>query len=91
MIRIALECLFVFLLPAVLYFGYVRLSEFPASAARSWSDRFDAAPLGWLFAAGTACLFATLLAFATLQDDNTEQPYHPAIVKDGKILPGGQK
>ena len=100
MIRIALECALVFLLPAAAYFGYQWLMADPALAGRdaagndntrTFADRLDAAPLGWLFALGTVCVLATLLAFATLQDDNIDQPYIPAILKNGQIEKGGGK
>lgn len=95
MIRIALECALVFLLPAAVYFGYQWLMADPALAGKNsnktFSDLMEDAPLGWLFALGTVCVFGTLLAFATLQDDSIDQPYTPAILKNGQIQKGGQK
>jgi len=92
MIRLALQCAFVFLLPALLYFGYVLLAKPTGTAAdnrpRTTSELLDEAPLVWLFALGTLFLFGTLLAFATGQEQNIEKPYEPAIFKDGKIQLG---
>ena len=95
MIRIALECAVVFLLPAVLYFGYVLLATDAIDSAtgktKSAEQRLEEAPLVWLFALGMLFLFGTLLAFATLQDQNIDKPYEPAIYKDGKIQQGSPK
>ena len=93
MIRIALECALVFLLPAAMYFGYQWLMADPALAGkdqiRSFAERLEDAPLGWLFVLGSVCVLGTLLAFATLQDDSIDQPYTPAIFKNGQIQKGG--
>ena len=98
MIRIALECALVFLLPAAMYFGYQWLMADPALAGqdsagkshnKTFAERLEEAPLGWLFALGTLCVLGTLLAFATLQDDSIDQPYTPAILKNGQIQKGG--
>jgi hypothetical protein len=95
MIRIALECALVFLLPAALYFGYHALARDvvdPATGTpKPASQILEEAPLVWLFAAGTALLFGMLFAFATLQEKSIDKPYEPAIYKDGRIQPGGQK
>ena len=92
MIRIALQCAFVFLLPAVLYFGYVLLARNKAGATvgeiKHAAQLIEEAPLVWLFALGTLFLFGTLLAFATLQEQSIDKPYEPAIYKDGKIQQG---
>ena len=92
MIRVGLQCAFVFLLPAVLYFGYVLLTQNTADATtgrrKDMSQIVDEAPLVWLFALGSLFLFGTLLAFATLQEKAIDKPYEPAIYKDGKIQHG---
>ena len=95
MIRIALECALVFLLPAALYFGYHFVAkdmlQRNTGAPKSAGEILDAAPLVWLFALGTILLFGSLLAFATLQEPGIDKPYEPAIYKDGKITQGGKK
>ena len=95
MIRIALECALVFLLPAALYFGYHLMAKDRLRGAtgtpKSPGEIVDEAPLVWLFALGTILLFGTLLAFATLQEPGIDKPYEPAIYKDGKITQGGKK
>ena len=90
MIRIALECILVFLLPSAAYFGYIALTA-PAqgrTAPRSWPDLMDAAPLGWLFVLGMVLLLATLATFASRDDGAAGKPYVPAILRDGRIQPG---
>jgi hypothetical protein len=95
MIRIALECALVFLLPAALYFGYHFIAGDRINSAsgtpKSPAEIIDEAPLVWLFALGTILLFGSLLAFATLQEPGLDKPYEPAVYKDGKIQPGGKK
>ncbi len=92
MIRIALECALVFLLPAVLYFGYHFLAadriDVTTGQPKSAEEIIDGAPLVWLFVLGSILLFGTLLAFATLQEPGLDKPYEPAIYKDGKIQQG---
>ncbi len=89
MIRIGLECAFVFLLPSLMYFGYRYLIGEMTHAAtgkiKPATLVLEEAPLVWLFAAGCALLIGTLLAFATLQERNIDQPYVPAVYKDGQI------
>ena len=95
MIRIALECALVFLLPAALYFGYHMVAkdmlQRNTGAPKTPAEILDEAPLVWLFALGTILLFGSLLAFATLQEPGIDKPYEPAIYKDGKITQGGKK
>ena len=89
MIRIGLECAFVFLLPSLLYFGYRYLVGEMVHAetgkAKPPAVLVQEAPLGWLFVAGCALLVVTLLAFATLQEKGIDKPYVPAVYKDGQI------
>ncbi len=89
MIRIGFECAVVFLLPTLIYFGYRLLTdEMPGSAAghaKPVIDILHGAPLAWLFALGCLLLVGTLLAFATLQDQNIDKPYTPAVYKNGRI------
>jgi hypothetical protein len=95
MIRIALECALLFLLPAALYFGYHFVArdmlKGPSATPKTPSEIIDEAPLVWLFALGSILLFGSLIAFATLQEPGIDKPYEPAIYKDGKITQGGKK
>ena len=63
----------------------------PLRGRRANEQRLEEAPLVWLYALGMLFLFGTLLAFATLQDQNIDKPYEPAIYKDGKIQQGSPK
>ena len=95
MIRLGLECAFVFMLPAMVYFGYRYLMGAAIDAstgqAKSTADMLDDAPLGLLFGLGCVLLVATLLAFATLQDDSVDTIYEPAVYKNGRIEQGHPK
>jgi hypothetical protein len=95
MIRIALECALLFLLPAALYFGYHYIArdmlKGPAAVPKTAAEIVDGAPLVWLFALGSILLFGSLIAFATLQEPGIDKPYEPAVYKDGKITQGGKK
>ncbi len=92
MIRIGLECALVFMLPSLVYLGYKflvgEMADTTTGRSKSASDIIDEAPLGWLFAIGSLMLVGTLLAFATLQEQNIDQPYEPAVYKDGRIQQG---
>ncbi len=95
MIRIGFECALVFMLPALMYYGYKfmigEMADTTTGKHKLVSEVLDEAPLGWLFAAGCALLVATLLAFTTLQESNLEKPYEPAVYKDGHIQQGTSK
>ena len=92
MIRIGLECALVFMLPAIVYFGYKfmmgELADTTTGKPKPPGDILEEAPLVWLFGLGCLLLAGSLLTFATLQDQNIDQPYEPAIYKDGRIQQG---
>jgi hypothetical protein len=95
MIRIGFECALVFILPALMYYGYKfvigEMADTATGKLKSASEVLDEAPLAWLFAAGCALLVGTLLAFTTLQEPNINKPYEPAVYKDGRIQQGATK
>ncbi len=95
MIRIALECALLFLLPAALYFGYHVIArdmlKGRSTTPKTASEIVDEAPLVWLFALGSILLFGSLIAFATLQEPGIDKPYEPAVYKNGKITQGAKK
>jgi len=92
MIRVVIENLLLFLVPAFLYFAYALItdrreqsqSETPTPASRI----FDEAPYGWLFFAGTAVVLATIFAFGSVSGGKPGQHYTPPTMKDGRIVPG---
>ena len=92
MIRIGLECALVFMLPAITYLGWKfmvgELADMTTGKPKPMAEVLDEAPLVWLFALGCILLAGTLMTFATLQDQNIDKPYVPAILKDGRIQQG---
>ncbi|MEL6372387.1 MAG: DUF6111 family protein [Pseudomonadota bacterium] len=87
MIRIVIENVLLFLLPAAIYFGYVylRYNDKPDKVASAW----DEAPLFALAGAGIAMIAAFLVVFGSFTE--TGKPgdrYTPPVLKDGKIQPG---
>ena len=86
MIRIFVENLVLFLLPAAVYFAYMYLAR--DEHGNRTTSTMSEAPLLWLFGAGALLLLATLLIFGSTQGGKPGQSYEPAILKDGKIEPG---
>lgn len=85
MIRIVIENILLFLLPATLYFGYVLLTRRGASPGEVIND----APLLWLLTSGALLVMATLIYFAsTTVGGRPDQTYTPPYMKDGRIQPG---
>jgi hypothetical protein len=90
MIRVVIENILLFLLPAAMYVGYVLLTRRGnTSAGAVVSD----APLVWLFVAGALLVAATLIYYATVTPGGSpSQTYTPPRMgKDGRIEPGQLK
>ena len=90
MIRVVIENILLFLLPAAMYVGYVLLTRRGnTSAGAVVSD----APLVWLFVAGALLVAATLIYYATITPGGSPgQAYTPPRMgKDGHIEPGQLK
>lgn len=89
--RIILENLILFLLPALLYVGYVTIVRKTGQSPR---EVMDDAPIAALLGAGITLIAATLLVFG-LRDAADEgragQAYEPSAYKDGKLIPGRVK
>jgi len=90
MIRVFIENLILFLLPALVYVAWVMMTR-PSSdddadttGGRAWKV-IDDAPLLWLFGAGATLILLTLIAFGTSNGGKPGQVYHPSTMKDGKI------
>lgn len=94
MIRVIIENLLLFLLPAALYLAYrltVRSSQNKDSAASSGQamrQDINDAPFLWLFMAGAGLVLATLIAFGSTEGGKPGQTYYPPVIKDGKKIPG---
>lgn len=92
MIRVVIENILLFLLPTLIYFGYVYLVRAPATDQNgNPTNPVDDAPLLWLFIAGACLVIATLIAFSSTTGGKPGEAYEPAVVKDGHIEPGGIK
>lgn len=85
MIRVIIENILLFLLPTLLYVGYMYFRR------RDASDKgaiIEDAPLLWLFAAGSLLVLVTLFAFGSFPEGKPGQSYRPPVLKDGGIEPG---
>lgn len=97
MIRVMIENLLLFLLPAALYLGY-RLAmrnrdnsntrDNTASGGQAVRQEINDAPFLWLFVAGAGLVLATLIAFGSTSGGKPGQTYYPPVVKDGVRIPG---
>ena len=93
MIRVVIENLLLFLLPAMCYVGWVLIAR-PHTVERTPAGRImptkllDDAPLLWLAAAGALLLVVVLVAFGSTSGGKPGQHYEPPVFKDGKIEPG---
>jgi hypothetical protein len=85
MIRIVIENIVLFLLPTLLYAGYVLLMRGPPEKG---SDLLADAPLLWLFFGGTVLVIVVLVAFGSTSGGRPGQHYEPPSMKDGRIEPG---
>lgn len=88
MIRIVIENILLFLLPTLVYVGYVLLTRARTSAGTVINE----APLVWLFVAGALLVGATLVYYATVTPGGAPgAAYTPPRMKDGQIEPGTLK
>lgn len=94
MIRIVIENIVLFLMPALIYVAYhLLMGDKPAGGGRrpSAQNVIDDAPLMWLFAAGAILVIVTLVAFGSNTGGKPGQHYEPPAMKDGHIQPGHQE
>ncbi len=85
MIRIVIENILLFLLPAAMYAAYVLLTRRSTSAGTVMNE----APLVWLFVAGAVLVVATLIYYGSISEGGRpDQTYTPPRMKDGQIEPG---
>ena len=85
MIRIMIENVALFLLPAAVYFAFRFLTMGEQRTARG---ALDDAPLFALFAAGAAVVIGVLTLFSQSNGGTPGQHYEPPVIKDGRIEPG---
>jgi hypothetical protein len=85
MIRLVIENLLLFLLPAFMYVTYTLIAS---RGQTSVGSVLDAAPLFWLFGAGALLVLAVLIMFGDTSGGQPGQAYRPPVVKDGRVVPG---
>ncbi len=81
---LALNALF-FLAPFAIYAGWLWASQGAPGKARDWTLKVV---LG-LCAAGAVLMLIGLVALTTFSGAQPGSVYHPAVVRDGRIVPGG--
>jgi hypothetical protein len=88
MIRLVIENVILFLMPAAVYVGYVMFAKRTGQTVR---EILDEGPLVWLFLAGIAFIAIIVLVFGAKGLDGegkAGQVYVPPVYKDGQIIPG---
>jgi hypothetical protein len=85
MARVLVYNLVFFLLPFALYAVYIILTRRSLGSGADWSARI----LGWLFLAGAGVMLIGLVLITTFGGASPELDYHPAVLRDGQIVPGG--
>jgi len=91
MIRVVIENILLFLLPAAVYLAYMLMMrrDDNTSAGAIVND----APLLWLFVAGAVLVAATMIYYATITPSGSPGQVYtpPRMGKDGRIEPGQLK
>lgn len=84
MLRIALIDLLFFALPFLIYVAYMIVVKGVAPA-----NALQSAPVLWLLAAGFGLLIIAVVTLIQFSGGQRGQTYHPAVIEDGVIKPGG--
>ncbi len=85
MIRVVIENVVLFLMPAAMYVAYIMLTRRDGASA---GQVLNEAPLVWLFVAGALAVTITLIAFGDVSGGKPGMAYEPPVLKDGRIEPG---
>jgi hypothetical protein len=85
MIRVLIENLMLFLLPAALYLSFAMLRR---EAGTPTAAVLNGAPLLMLSLLGASLVMAVLALNGHVGDGKPGQAYEPAVFKDGKVIPG---
>jgi hypothetical protein len=88
MIRVIIECLLLFLLPSLAYFLFAYVTR---PAGTSAATIFSNAPVLVLSVLGASLVFTVMVLFGSVGDGRPGQAYEPAVVEDGRIVPGRMK
>lgn len=84
MLRIALIDIVLFLLPFLAYAAFMVWVK-----GRPAATLMNGAPIFWLLAAGFALLFGVTLTLVQFSGGDREGTYHPSVIEDGVVKPGG--
>jgi len=84
MLRIALIDILLFLLPFLAYAAFMVWVK-----GRPAASLMNSAPIFWLLAAGFGLLFAVTATLVQFSGGDREGTYHPPVLEDGVIKPGG--
>jgi len=84
MLRIALIDILLFALPFLIYAAYM-----VAVKGTAPESVWQAAPIFWLLAAGFGLLFVTMATLVQFTGGDKSGTYHPPVIENGKIKPGG--
>ena len=84
MLRIALIDILLFALPFLIYAAYMVWVKGMAPATL-----WQSAPVLWLLAAGFGLLFVVMATLVQFSGGERGGTYHPSVIEDGVIKPGG--
>ena len=84
MIRIAFFEFLLFLVPFAVYASYLFLVRRQRMGKGFWLD----APIYKLFLAGMGLIAIGMVGFATFSGSGSDSDYVPAVIRDGKVVPG---
>jgi hypothetical protein len=84
MLRIALIDILLFALPFLIYAAYMVWVKGSAPA-----NVMTGAPIFWLLIIGFGLLIAVTVTLVQFSGGSPEGTYHPPVVEDGVIKPGG--
>lgn len=82
MIRILITQIILFLLPFILYAGYLFLTQ--KLHRQAWID----APRYWLIIAGLVCTVGGFLVMSQIDNNPVGGTYVPAHIENGVVVPG---
>ena len=84
MARVFAFNIFFFLLPFLLYAGYLLATKGSLRNAEAWQLK----TIGWLAVGGAVLMVGTLIIFLQVDTAPGDSVYRPARYVDGKIIPG---
>ncbi len=84
MLRIAFVDILLFALPFLIYAAYMVWVKGAAPASL-----LQSAPIFWLLAIGFGLLFVTMATLVQFSGGERGGTYHPPVLEDGVIKPGG--